>query len=123
MSLPRWWGKERQEQNARSRRQEEEIATREGGRPTPGSGSSWRSPGDVTRAQSEPGDETRLVEAKFTDKLSFRLDSGVIRQHWRRASSLGKEPVIVIEFMGLDDPLLPPGATNSLRVAVVPYEG
>ena len=112
MTLPAWWGKERQDRNTRSRKQEAQIAKDQGGRVTPGSGSSWRSPGDVTKPQMEIGEETHLIEAKFTDKEGFRLDRRIIRKHWDRAQSLGKEPVIVIEFSRGD----------SLKVAVIPYE-
>lgn len=119
-TFPSWWGKERQDRNFRSRKQEEKIARDQGGRPTPGSGSSWRSPGDVTKAQTEVGEETFLTEAKFTDKKGYHLDARVIRNHWKKAHSLGKEPVMVIEFSGCVDPSHP--GCPPLRVMVIPYD-
>lgn len=52
--------------NSRSRRQEERVAERLGGRRTPGSGSGWTTKNDVKT------DDVSL-EVKYTDKKSYSL--------------------------------------------------
>lgn len=89
--VPAWWGNERQKRNDRSGKQERDRAKEVGGRASAGSGSSWRSPGDV-RA------EEYLEELKFTDKKSYSLRVADWEDIKAKALVLGREPKMVIEF-------------------------
>lgn len=94
MSLPRWFNKDwRSEQNRQSRKQEEKEAKAVGGKRVAGSGSSWRSPGDIRTNQY-------LVECKFSYKRSFTITRRMLEQHISRALSLGRDPCFIIEFRG-----------------------
>jgi hypothetical protein len=105
VTLPAWWGKDREKRNARSQQQERAIAKRTGGRITPGSGSSHRSPGDV---RTPPGSlpaldpDAFLVEAKYAgeDKVGFTITRDMLGLHVSRARSVGREPAFAIEFLG-----------------------
>lgn len=94
MGLPPWFSDkgDRQRQNKRSKKQEKDRAAEIGGRPTAGSGSSWRSPGDVSTADV-------LEELKYTDAASFSLKVADIRAIERKATLQGKEPHLLVEFM------------------------
>lgn len=105
--LPAWFGRDRQERNDRSRRQEERRAEQVGGRTTPGSGSSWRSPGDV-RADDV------LEELKYTDKGSYTLRIADWFSIKRKALKLGREPRMVIDF---------PHKQLRLVITEEPYDG
>lgn len=93
--VPAWWGKDRERINDRSRAQERSRAAEVGGRTSAGSGSSWRSPGDV-RA------EEYLEELKFTDKKSYSLRVTDWNDIKEKALSMGREPRMVIEFPEYD---------------------
>lgn len=91
MPLPIWFDKNREKQNARSRRQEKDRAEQIGGRVQAGSGSSWRAPEDI-RA------EEFLEQIKFTDSKGFRITV----EEWQRlrghAERDGRSPRLVIDF-------------------------
>lgn len=91
--LPGWWGDKpaKQRQNRRSGAAERRVAREVGGRTTAGSGSSWRSPGDVRTA-------THLIEHKYTDKGSYSLSLKTWLLHKRKADQAGKEAAMIIEF-------------------------
>lgn len=81
----------RSERNDRSERQERQRASEVGGRRSAGSGSSYRSPGDVRT-------DDVLEELKFTDKKSFSLKLAQWEDIKAKALKLGREPRMVIEF-------------------------
>lgn len=91
--LPGWMtskAKGRQ-QNARSRQQESRRAEEVGGRTSAGSGSSYRSPGDVKS-------DSHLEELKYTDKKSFSMTVDVLKDIQRKARLTGREPRLVVDF-------------------------
>jgi hypothetical protein len=94
-TLPPWWGRHREKQNARSRRQERRHAAERGGKVQPGSGSSWRAKGDVRLVET-------LDELKYTDAASFRLTVATWNKIERAAHQSGREPRLIIEFSGHD---------------------
>lgn len=92
-SLPPWMSDKaaKKKQNKRSRTQERKRADEVGGRPTAGSGSSWRSAGDVST-------DDVLEEVKFTDKASYSLKVADLQAIRRKALNTGKEPSFLVEF-------------------------
>lgn len=96
-SLPAWWGEDRakadglRSQNRRSRAKEARVASEVGGRQMPGSGSSWRAPGDVKS-------DEQLIEHKFTDKRRFNLTLEDWEQARTDALKSGREPAMIVEF-------------------------
>lgn len=94
MGLPRWFeGKaERRKQNARSRAQERSHAKASGGKAQPGSGSSWRAPGDVVLPEL-------LDELKYTDKQMFPLSLSDWNGIRKKARLMGREPRMIIDYM------------------------
>ena len=90
-SLPAWWGRDKQRQNTRSRKQERDYAEEKQGKVQAGSGSSWRRPQDVQ-------EEGFLTQLKFTDKDSFALKASEWKQIREDALRDGREPKLVIEF-------------------------
>ena len=91
MTLPAWFEQQKQDQNRRSKKQEQKIAKEVGGRRVAGSGSSWRQPGDVKN-------NTHLIEAKFTDKDSYSLSANTWEKVQADAHRQGKEPAMVVEL-------------------------
>lgn len=106
MSLPRWWNNQRKQQNERSRKQEENHATRTGGQRQAGSGSSWRRPQDVR----EPD---RLAQVRYTDKKGYRISLVEWLQIRRDALNDGRQAVMIIDF---------DQARIRLEVTEVPYD-
>ena len=84
-------GKDREDVNSRSKKQELKRAAQIGGRRTAGSGSSYRSPGDVR------GDDV-LEELKFTDKKAFSLKVSDLLGILVKALNTGREPRMVVDF-------------------------
>lgn len=91
--MPKWMTPkaDKKRQNRRSAAQERNRAAEIGGRPTAGSGSSWRSPGDVSTPDV-------LEELKYTDAASFSLKAKDLKAIQRKAVLQGKEPRMVIDF-------------------------
>jgi hypothetical protein len=95
--MPSWWDDERakadarRRQNRRSQAKEARVASEVGGRQMPGSGSSWRAPGDVKSDED-------LLEHKFTDKRRFILTLEDWEQARSDALKSGREPGMIIEF-------------------------
>lgn len=78
-------------QNSRSKAQEKKRAEETGGRLSAGSGSSYRSPGDVKS-------EDYLEEVKYTDKASYSLTVKVLNDIRRKARLTGREPRMVVDY-------------------------
>ena len=77
----------------RARKQEQQLAKRWHGKRQPGSGSKPGYRGDV-----KLGDF--LVETKFTDKKSYRLELATLRKIGEEAAAMGRRPIVVLEFNG-----------------------
>lgn len=94
--LPAWFGDraERKRRNARTRKQEREHAKNSGGKAQPGSGSSWRAPGDVRT-------EETLDELKWTQSASYSLKHREWRSVVKKAHLLGREPRMFIDFKNI----------------------
>lgn len=94
LPLPDWWSEkaERKRQNAQSRKQERDHAKATGGKQQPGSGSSYRAPGDVR------GRDT-LDELKYTQRGSYSIKLAEWRDVRRKALLLGREPRMIVEFL------------------------
>lgn len=92
-SMPSWWGDaaDKRTQNRRSRTKESRVARETGGRQTPGSGSSWRAPGDIKT-------DDDLIEHKYTDGASFRLTVEDWEQARTDALRSGREPAMIVEL-------------------------
>lgn len=95
MPLPSWMSpkQELRRQNRRSGAQERKRAIEQGGRTQPGSGSSWRARGDVVTPEY-------LESLKYTDHFTYRLDVREWWTHREQALQAGKEPRMVIDFVG-----------------------
>ena len=91
MDLPSWWDRQKQDQNRRSKKQEEQHAKRVGGKRQVGSGSSWRSPGDVRS-------EEYLDELKYTDAKSFSVSPVLWAGIKKKAALTGRTPRLIIRF-------------------------
>ena len=91
--MPKWWGKEREERNRRTRKQEAGHAKATGGKQQAGSGSSYRAPGDVLQAEF-------LDELKWTDKGSRALDLREWESHRTKALLMGRQPRMFVDFTG-----------------------
>jgi hypothetical protein len=98
--LPGWWGddEKRRERNRRTRKQEHDHAKKIGGKVQPGSGSSYRAPGDVRG-------ETYLDELKWTENKSFTITRDLWRDIASKAQTQGREPRIILDFVGAGLPL------------------
>lgn len=91
MSLPSWFEKDREKQNARSQAQERKRAKETGGRVSAGSGSSWRSP------QDNRTDE-HMEQIKYTDRASYSLKMSEWEAIREDALRFGREPRLLIDF-------------------------
>ncbi len=93
MDLPSWWSDtaDRKKQNRTSAAQERSIAQKVKGKVQPGSGSSWRAPGDIRT-------DKYLIETKYTKHDSFSLTKNLWKDIKAKAYQQGKEPVLVIEL-------------------------
>jgi cytochrome oxidase assembly protein ShyY1 len=92
VSLPGWFGQERQDNNRRSRRQEARHAKATGGRVQPGSGSSWRAKEDVRSAE-------HLDQLKSTQKASWTLRVEDLMILDRNAARDGRVGRTIVEFV------------------------
>ena len=81
----------------RSDRHEKKIARDYGGRQKSGSGASPYSKGDVVLPKANI-----LVEAKTTDKASYRLEIETLAKISREAIGEGRDPAMEIEILGGD---------------------
>lgn len=96
--LPPWFSSKEKlrKQNRRSARQERGIARERGGRTTAGSGSSWRSRGDV-----KTDDET--IQVKYTDKASFSIKVPEWLSICNDAHRDGNAAALIVEFSNYTD--------------------
>jgi hypothetical protein len=67
------------------------LANKTGGHVVPNSGATFFRKGDLSYSDS-------LVEHKFTEKNSFKLDRLVLVKIYKEALMVGKEPIIFIDF-------------------------
>lgn len=91
MTLPAWWERDGQKQNARSRRQERRHAAKEGGKVVAGSGSSWRAKEDVVTPEN-------LDQLKYTDKASYTIRAEDMQRLFDNATAMGREGRLVVSF-------------------------
>jgi len=108
-------GQDRKTQKRKRRRsikQEDRIAKEVGGRRVPGSGNAAVLKGHNTRGKT--GDVTTKefkIEAKYTDKKSFRITEDVILKAFVEASTEGMDWLLQVDIYGFDT-----SAPNKLAV-------
>ena len=77
----------------RSKRQEQRVADRFGGRTTPGSGNGWAQKNDVRTSEIS-------FEMKYTDKKQFTLKADELERGEKHAILDGRDFVFGIEMNG-----------------------
>ena len=90
MSIPKWMNK-KETTRGFSQKRENKFAKKYGARPTPNSGASWHSKGDLKT-------ETHLIEIKSTKGGQMVVHKSWLEKIREEAIKEGKEPILVIDF-------------------------
>jgi len=112
-------GQDRKAQKRKRRRsikQEDRVAKEVGGHRVPGSGNAARLPGHNTRGRTGDVSVREFkIEAKYTDKKSFRITEDVVLKAFAEAEMEGKDWLLQVDIYGFD-------TTAPNKLAVLDWE-